>query len=292
MAGAASERIGPTAHYTAYVWRRLGLPHAELFATRTGAVLYWGFFALGEWTTRVAPGVPSMKDYLEHRHRLIDRVVEEAAPDLVVEIGAGLTRRAVTWAADRGVRAVELDLPRMSAVKRAALARIPEALKRRLQDHHAVLDADVLAPEFVQVLAEAIGDARRPVVIAEGLLSYFDLPDRRRVIAAVAEALAARRGGTFVCDLHTATAQAEVGAAALVLRSAIRVLTRRRRALDPFADEAALRAAFADAGFGAVVHERPELHAARDPRIAATRSPALIIRATVESTVFDAISRG
>ena len=42
-------RIGPTAHYTGYVWQRLGMPHAELFSTKTGAVLYLGFFALGEW---------------------------------------------------------------------------------------------------------------------------------------------------------------------------------------------------------------------------------------------------
>jgi O-methyltransferase involved in polyketide biosynthesis len=292
MAGAGAQRIGPTAHYTAYVWKRLALPHAEHFATPTGAVLYWGFFALGEWTTRLASGVPSMRDYLEHRHRLIDSVVEVAAPDLVVEIGAGLTRRAVTWAADRGVRAVELDLPAMAAVKRAALARMPAAVRHRLAHRHAVIDADVLAPDFGAVLGDAIGEARRPVVIAEGLLSYFDLPDRCRVLAGVAEALRSRQGGALVCDLHTATAQAQVGSAAIVLRSAIRALTRRRHALDPFADEAALFHAFSQAGFGRAVHETPDLHASRDSRIAATRSPALIIRATVESTVFDGISSG
>lgn len=290
MASTGSQRIGPTAHYTAYVWRRLGLPHAELFATRTGAILYWGFFALGEWTTRVAPGVPSMKDYLEHRHRLIDRVVEDATPDLVVEMGAGLTRRAVTWAADRGVRAVELDLPDMAATKREALSRAPADLRRRLEGRHAVIDADVLAADFADVLAAAIGDAARPVVIAEGLLSYFDRPDRERVIAAVGDALLRGRGGAFVCDLHTKVAQAQVGTATVVLRQSIRMLTRRRRALDPFPDEAALRAAFSGAGFGEVVHERPELHASRDPRIAATRSPALVVRAVARPRDSGAIS--
>ena len=57
MAAQDSHKIGLTAHYTGYVWQRLDLPYAELFATPTGAVLYWGFFGLGEWTTRVLPGV-------------------------------------------------------------------------------------------------------------------------------------------------------------------------------------------------------------------------------------------
>ena len=70
------ERIGPTAHYTAYVWHRLRLPYARHFKTRTGRVLYWGFFALGEWTTRVLPELPSMKGYLAYRHRLIEAGVD------------------------------------------------------------------------------------------------------------------------------------------------------------------------------------------------------------------------
>lgn len=163
MASAGAERIGPTAHYTAYVWRRLGLPHADLFSTRTGAVLYWGFFALGEWTTRLLPAVPSMQDYLEYRHRLIDAVVADLSPDCLVEIGAGLTRRAVTWAADHHIRAVELDLPSMAAVKREALARAPQALRDRIGDRHQVLDADVLAPGLGAQLARAIGEAQRQI---------------------------------------------------------------------------------------------------------------------------------
>src|SRR5512134_2286550 len=128
-----AERIGPTAHYTAYVWHRAGLPHAEHFATRQGAVLYWGFFALGEWATRLSPRVPSMRQYLEYRHRLIDAVVARQQPGCVLELGAGLTRRAVTWAADRGVPAIELDLPAMAAVKRERLRQAPAALRERLR---------------------------------------------------------------------------------------------------------------------------------------------------------------
>lgn len=33
-------KIAPTAHYTAYAWRVLGLPHAEHFATPLGKRLF------------------------------------------------------------------------------------------------------------------------------------------------------------------------------------------------------------------------------------------------------------
>lgn len=125
-----AERIGPTAHYTAYVWRRLGLPHAEHLATRQGAVLYWGFFALGEWATRLSPSVPSMREFLEYRHRLIDAVVDEWRPGCVVELGAGLTPRAVRWAADRGVPGIELDLPAMARAKQLGSRGCPRPCAR------------------------------------------------------------------------------------------------------------------------------------------------------------------
>ncbi len=276
-----ADRIGPTAHYTAYVWRRAGLPHAEHFATRQGAVLYWGFFALGEWTTRLAPGVPSMRQYLEYRHRLIDAVVTGLRPGCVVELGAGLTRRAVTWAADHGVPAIELDLPAMAQLKRERLARAPASLRARLHARHEVHTADVLAPELASQLAEWIGEYPRPVVIAEGLLSYFELAPRRRVLAGVAQALRQRGGGYLVCDLHTAAAQAQAGLATHALRAAIRALTRRRRALEPFADASALHRAFMAAGFDECHEEHPRDHVAADSRLAALRSPAHVIVARV-----------
>lgn len=277
MATADAERIGPTAHYTGYVWRRLKLPHADLFSTRTGAVLYWGFFALGEWTTRLVPGVPSMRQYLEYRHRLIDAVVDELQPHPIVEIGAGLTRRAVTWAADRDTVAIEFDLPAMAQLKRDALARAPGPVREALGDRHRILDADLLDPAFVDAFADAVGQGGRPVVIAEGVLSYFDPAGRARLLTHVAEGLGRVGGGTFVCDCHTAQAQAEVGVAAKVLRTAIRGVTRRRRALDPFADRWALHRGFAEAGFSDSEVVEPAAYEAREPRLRGLHSPAHVV---------------
>lgn len=272
-------RIGPTAHYTAYVWARLGLPYADLFATRTGALLYWGFFAVGEWTTRLSAEVPSMRDYLEYRHRLIEAVLHASMPDRLVDLGAGLSRRGITWAADRGVHSIDVDLQPMAEAKRRALECVPPEQRTELR----VVEDDVLSSGFVDRLAGMLMGARRPVVTAEGLLSYFDAPERMAVMATVAQALHRVGGGSFVCDLHTVEDQARVGRAADALRFAIRTVTRRRRALDPFPSRDALRAAFADTGFDAVRIVDAREHSAAVPQLRRLRSPALVVQARVRS---------
>ncbi len=276
MAAQDSHKIGLTAHYTGYVWKRLGLPYAELFATATGATLYWGFFGLGEWTTRVLPGVPSMRVYLAYRHLLMDAVVEELAPDRIVELGAGLSPRASTWVLDYGIGGVEVDLPEMIAAKRTAIDRAPADIRDRLHARLQLVADDVLADGFTARLAAHLAGAARPVVVAEGLVSYFDGAGRRRVFAAVGEALAGTRGA-FVCDLHTRVNQAKVGRSAAALRLAIGALTRRRRALDPFADENELRGALNDAGFGAITIATPQTYAPQRPALRGLHSPALIV---------------
>lgn len=274
-------RIGPTAHYTAYVWHRLGLPYADRLATRTGAILYWGFFALGEWTTRLVPGVPTMQDYLAYRHLLIDALVDDLDPDCLVELGAGLTPRTLHWSLDRDVATVDIDLPEMIDVKRAALRRLPRELSRRLSARHRMLALDVLSPRFADELAAVIAGASRPVVVAEGLVSYFDPPARQAAFDAVARALASVGGGAFVVDLHTATSQKEHGRATKVLRGAIRGLTGRKRALDPFADTQAYERALAEAGFDGCRALDPADWIRARPQLATLRSPAHVVHAWV-----------
>jgi O-methyltransferase involved in polyketide biosynthesis len=271
------DRIGPTAHYTAHVWQRLRLPYAELFATRRGAALYWAFFFSGEWMTRIAPGVPSMREYLEYRHRLIEAVLHARLPDRIVDLGAGLSRRGITWAADRGVECIDVDLPTMAAAKRRALEQVPAELRARLR----VVDDDVLSPGFEDRLAALLAGAERPVVTAEGLLSYFDPPDRQQTIATVADALRHAGGGSFVCDVHTAEDQARVGRAAELLRLAIRTVTRRKRALDPFPTRAALHEAFEQAGFDAAEIVDAREHDKSVPQLRTLHSPALVVEAHV-----------
>lgn len=273
------ERIGPTAHYTAYVWRWAGFEGADLFSTWQGAALYWGFFALGEWATRLSPKTPSMRVYLEYRHRLIDAVVAAHEPDVVVELGAGLTRRAVAWALASGgdVQGLEFDLPDMVARKRAALARAPAEVRRALVGRHRVESANVVEPQFAATLRDALCEARRPVVVAEGLLSYLSAPDRAALYGSVGGALGA--DGLFVCDLHTQEGQASVGPAAAVLRTAIRALTRRKNALDRYADADHVGTVMGEAGLQDVTFIDPADHYAAEPRLEGLHSPTHVVTA-------------
>lgn len=275
------ERIGPTAHYTAYVWHRLGLPHARLFATARGARLFWTLRLGFEWPVLGSNRIPTMERYLEQRHRVLDHLLTEARPDRVVEIAAGLSRRGTTWAADHGVPYLELDLPHMVEAKRALLERraTPE-LRARLAGLHRVEPADVLAEDFPERLRRELDGAERPVVIAEGLLGYFEAAERRRLIGSIRAALAAAGGGTFLCDLHLASEQRRMGAAALVVRRLIDTLTRGQGVRAPLADGDAADALFRELGFTRVERFVPVEMRDVLPMLSPLRSPAVLCRAS------------
>ncbi|MCA9641339.1 MAG: class I SAM-dependent methyltransferase [Polyangiaceae bacterium] len=249
-------RVGPTAHYTAYAWFRLGMPYAEWFKTETGARLFWSLRVGLEWLTSVTQNTPRLIDYLELRHRSIDHTLTRLAPDRVVELGAGLSRRGVTWALDHGVDYVEVDLPHMVDAKKKLLLRFPKAIRSTLEERLSLVSADVLAPDFEGWLAERLEGSRRPVIIAEGLLGYFDTGERRRLASAIAGALrrtqhVPRYSASFLCDLRVRSATSKTRVAVRAMRAAIRVVTRGRGAREDFDSEDAIYRLFTGAGFDA-----------------------------------------
>ncbi|MBX3272439.1 MAG: class I SAM-dependent methyltransferase [Sandaracinaceae bacterium] len=239
------ERIAPTGHYTAYVWHHLGMPNAELFVTPLGRALFWGFRVSGEGLLTWAPFAPSMTQYLDYRHRAFERALEQSEPDLVVELGAGLSRRGVTWAS-RGTRYVEVDLaPMVRAKQRLIDARSSAALRAAIRGRLEHVARDVLSEDFGDWLAEALRGARRPAVIAEGVLTYFTPADRRRLVGTIARALAGR--GVFAAELRVRGSGASAGALG-ALRGAIRLVTRGRGAGEEEPSHEASRALFEGAG--------------------------------------------
>jgi O-methyltransferase involved in polyketide biosynthesis len=251
------------------------MPYSELFVTERGRRLFWAFRLSAEWIAVAAPGVPTMVDYLELRHRAIEHALDEIAPDRIVELGAGLSRRGVTWAADRGVSYLEVDLPHMVKAKRAALERAPAELRERVKERLEHAAHDVLAPDFSAWLAEQIAGAARPVVVAEGLLGYFELGERRRIVQAIARALAPARG-TLLCDLRAGEGGARIAAAARILRGAIWIATRGRGAREDFRDPEAVRTFLIEAGF----EQADTVDVDRAvPELAHLRSPARVWRA-------------
>jgi O-methyltransferase involved in polyketide biosynthesis len=247
--GSRDARIGPTAHFTAHVWSRLGLPHADLFATPLGAALFWALRAAGEWAMLPLRRMPSIDQYLELRHRTLDHALAELNPDRIVEIGAGLSRRGVSWAADRGVTYYEVDLPHMIATKRARLQKAPEALRARIEGKLHQQSVDILDKSFGSWLGEVFEGAERPAVVAEGLIGYFELPEKLRIVSSVREGLQEVGGGAFVCDLRTDEGGLAVRIAARLLSAAIRLITAGRGTGSNFDDHAAVHRFFAAAGF-------------------------------------------
>ncbi len=252
------ERIGPTAHYTAYAWHRLGLPYAEHFATPRGRRLYWLFRGAGEWVAAASGRSPLLVDVLAYRHRTIDAEIARARPDVVVEIGAGLSPRGVWSVCDAGVeRYVEVDLPHMVEAKRARLATLPDEARRRCEARLALEARDVLSDGFGAWLAGRLAGARRALVNAEGVLGYFDVGERETIVRGVARGLRAAHEGTFLCDLRDRERAVQSGFAVSVLRGAVQVVTRGRGLREDFADAGAVASFFAGCGLHASPVETP-----------------------------------
>ena len=277
------DKIGPTAHVTAYAWYQLGMPYGQLFATREGAAMYWTFRGATEPAVRLF-GVPSLLDYLEFRHRMFEAQLDALDPDCVVELGAGLSHRGISWVLDRGIRYAEIDLPHMSAAKRRMLEDGPGRVSRAVREGALELrSTDILAPGFAAELAELVAGAQRPVVVSEGMLDYFSLDDRETLLRNIASGFVqARVEGHYLTDLQRGDRERKVAAAAKVLRKAIELATGGQGPARPFRDLEHVDRVFALAGFDEGRELRPKQLAAREPRVAKLRSPTTIWLAHVD----------
>lgn len=165
--------IGPTAHYTGYVWSRNGLSHPEL-ATTEGRALY-----LAAEATLLPLRLlrqPTMEGFLLARHLAIDALLDEAIGagrvGQVLEIACGMSPRGWRFTERHPALVyVEADLPSMAARKRAALERIGRP------ERHRVVEIDALAAEgplsLGAVAAEQLDPGKGLAVITEGLLNYL-----------------------------------------------------------------------------------------------------------------------
>ena len=272
---AAHEKIGPTAHATAYAWHRLGMPYAQLFTTREGAAMYWSFAAATQLPASLFE-FPTLLDYLEFRHRMIETQLRRLEPDRIIELGAGLSRRGLTWARDHGVPYVEIDLPHMSAAKRARVEAAPRAVRSVLDEGLLELrSTDILAPGFGEELRELVREAERPVVVSEGMLDYFSIPEREQLASNLARGLRAR-GGHYITDTQRADRERRVAPAAKLLRGAIRMVTRGQGAMRPFNNLDHIEHTFALAGFAEGRELKPRELASDEPRLGQLRSPTTI----------------
>lgn len=242
-----SDAIGPTAHYTAYVWARNGLSHPAL-DTDIGRLLYMA--TLPTMTASRLLGGPTIEDFLLTRHRLMDHLLETAISDgrvsQVLEIACGLSPRGWRFAERHGDRIdyVEADLPPMAARKREALERAGS-----LGPHHRVVDIDALTATGPLSLAAVAGelDPRRGLaIVTEGLIHYLDTGALAGLWDRIAGTLTGFPHGTYTAD--TFLAEQRTGPLAAAFRLLLSGFVR-GRVHDHYRNEAEADRMLADAGF-------------------------------------------
>jgi O-methyltransferase involved in polyketide biosynthesis len=242
----SNDRIGPTAHYTGYVWSRNGLSHPEL-STLEGRILFDSLQPT-MLASRALRG-PTLEAYLLARHRAIDallaRAIEGDGVSQVIEVAAGLSPRGWRFVQQHeGVVYVEADLPEMAERKRAALERIGS-----LGDRHRVRDVDALrdddAPGSLAAVLAELDPSKGLAIVTEGLLGYLPPDAVAGMWRRFAEGLGGFPTGRYISDVHMGGAQTPQVRAFRVLLSAFV----RGRVYLHFEDPGEAVAALRDAGF-------------------------------------------
>jgi O-methyltransferase involved in polyketide biosynthesis len=261
----SADRIGPTAHYTGYVWARNGLSHPEL-ATTEGRILFDSLQPT--MLASRALGGPTLEAYLLARHRAIDELLERAIErdgvTQVVEVAAGLSPRGWRFARRYGERLVyvEADLPDMAARKREALERMGS-----LGEGHRVREMDALrddeGPGSLAAVTAELDRREGLAIITEGLLGYLSTDAVEGLWRRFASSLGEFPHGRYISDLHLGGAVTrQVRAFRLLLSAFVR-----GRVYLHFDDAREAEAALTASGFAsAEVRPAIEVIGARDDR--------------------------
>jgi O-methyltransferase involved in polyketide biosynthesis len=263
----SGDRIGPTAHYTGYVWARNGLSHPEL-STTEGRVLFDSLqpFMLASRALRSA----TLESYLVARHGAIDarleRAIEAREVGQVIEVAAGLSPRGWRFVSRyEHLVYVEADLPEMAARKRAALERIGS-----LGERHRVREVDALreddGPGSLAAVTGELDHGEGLAIITEGLLGYLATDAVEGIWRRFASSLGEFPHGRYLSDLHLGGAVTpQVKAFRLLLSGFVR-----GRVYLHFDDAAEAEAALRAAGF-ASAHVTPAVDGAGSGRDAGAR---------------------
>lgn len=226
-----SEGLSVTALYTAHAWAWAKFPYAELFSSdQTKGVFNVTNFALGvmrlfRW------GLPRLPEGLAQRHTLIDQLSGETLPEVVIELAAGLSTRGLRLIADPSLplkRFIEVDLPHVISFKRQHYAgeNAPHYPKNLLSKE---IDLKELNQEqLVEWLDEDQDRSHQkpsPVVIAEGILMYFNEEEVETLLSVISSLLQSR-GGRLIFDWVPTVEQPKPGILGRLLGSMMRFFTR------------------------------------------------------------------
>jgi len=197
------DRIGPTAHYTGYVWARNGLSHEKL-STTEGRILF-DSLQPAMLASRLL-GAATLESYLLARHRAIDVRLEEAIEagevSQVVEVAAGLSPRGWRFVNRyEHVVYVEADLPDMAVRKCAALERMGSlGVRHRVRAVDALRDDD--GPGSLTAETADLDPRRGLAISTEGLLGYLSTDAVEGIWRRFATLLVGFPHGRYISDLH------------------------------------------------------------------------------------------
>lgn len=197
------DRIGPTAHYTGYVWARNGLSHEKL-STTEGRILFESLQPV-MLASRLL-GAATLESYLLARHHAIDARLEEAIEagevSQVIEVAAGLSPRGWRFVNRyEHLMYVEADLPDMAVRKCTALARMGSLGERhRVRPVDALRDDD--GPGSLTAETADLDHQRGLAIITEGLLGYLSTDAVEGIWRRFATVLDAFPQGRYISDLH------------------------------------------------------------------------------------------
>ena len=178
--------LSVTALYTAHTWAWAKFDCAELFASdQTRAVFNvtngaLALMRLFRW------GLPRLPEGLAQRHLLIDQLAQEHQPDVVLELAAGLSSRALRLSKSSTrshKRYLEVDLAHVIEFKRS-----------RYQEHQLNTSPLELHSLDLRTLDRSkletwLAHTTQPLIIAEGIMMYLSADEAERLITVIAAAL-------------------------------------------------------------------------------------------------------
>ncbi len=209
-------RIAPTAYFTAQAWVAAGFENAELFSTPQGRLMYGAAERIVPLLRRARPEMRHQIDYLWVRHSVYETRLEELKPGTVVEIGAGLSPRGLTFARrNPDLLYIEGDLPHMVEAKRRALS------GTRLPPNYLLAPVDLLEPGFAAMLPAKPVPGRPLAVITEGVTDYLDFGQKRLAFENIARLIGKHGSGRYLFEVHARELFGNVSGVARFLTGAL-----------------------------------------------------------------------
>ena len=136
------------------------------------------------------------------RHHVYEERLRQLAPDFVLEVGAGLSPRGLTFARERPqMTYVEADLPHMVEEKRRRLQHTS------LPANYHLATIDLLGNGLALPVTPHAG--QRVLAITEGVTDYLSMEEKSVAWKNISSFLRDAGGGHYLCEIHPVSQYAD-----------------------------------------------------------------------------------